>query len=47
MMNTFIIVNIIPHVRDYLEDNSMLVHCKRVFLLSSVWPGTEYTLALS
>ena len=48
MMNTFIIVNITPIciVRDSLKDKSILVHFKKVFLLPSVWPRTEYTRAL-
>ena len=46
MMNTFIIVNITPHVRDSLEDKSMLVHSKKIFLLPSAWQGTEYTWGL-
>ena len=46
MVNTFTIVNIIPHVRDSLEDKSILFHSKKVFFLPSVWSGTEYTWAL-
>ena len=46
MMNTFLIVNITPHVRNSLDNKSMLVHFKKAFLLSSVRPGTEYTWAL-
>ena len=46
MMNTFIIVNITPHVRDSLEDTSMLSYSKRSFLLPSVWLGAKYTWAL-
>ena len=34
------------YVRDSLENKSMLAHFKKVFLLPSVWPGTEYTWAL-
>ena len=42
MMNSFIIVNIIPtHVRDSLGEKSMLAHSKKAFLLSSVWSGIE------
>ena len=43
MMNTFIVVKLPPHLRDSLEDKSMLVYSKKPFLLPSVWPGTEYT----
>ena len=46
MMNTFMIVNITPHVRDSLEDTSMLSHSKKSFLLPSVWLGAKYTWAL-
>ena len=45
MMNTFIIVNIIPTYR-CSWDKSILSHSKKAFLLRSVWPGTEYTWAL-
>ena len=45
-MNTFIIVNIIPYVRDSSQDKSMLFHSKKAFLFPSVWPGTEYAWAL-
>ena len=41
MMNTFIIVNITPI---YKEDKSMFVPSKKVFILPSVWPGTEQRL---
>ena len=41
MMNTFIIVNVVPHT----EDKS-IVHSKKALLLPSDWPGTEYTWAL-
>ena len=34
------------HVRNSLEDKSMLVHSKKAFLLSSVWPGAQCTWAL-
>ena len=34
-----------PHAEN-LEDKTMLVHSKKGFLLPSVWPETEYTLAL-
>ena len=46
MTNTFIIVNINPHVRDNLEDKSMLAHSKKAFHLPSVWPVTECIWAL-
>ena len=46
MMNTFIIVKILPHGRDSSEDKSMLFHSKKAFLLPVVWPGTEYTRTL-
>ena len=46
MMNTFIIVNITPHVRYSLEDKSMFFQSKKTFHLSLVWPGTEYTWTL-
>ena len=39
MMNTFIIVNIIHSYKRFPNP-------KKAFLLPSVWPGTEYTLAL-
>ena len=32
-----------PQVRDSLEVKSMLFYSKMVFLLPSVWPGTNYT----
>ena len=34
-----------PHVRDSQEDKSILVYFKKVFLIRSVWPVTEYTRA--
>ena len=46
MMNTFIIVKITPMCRDSLEDKSMFVHSKKVFLLLSVWLGKKYTCSL-
>ena len=46
MMNTFITVNITPHVRDSLWDKSLLFYSNKAFLLPSVWLGTEYTWAL-
>ena len=46
MMNTFVIVNITPHIRDSVEDKSMLAHSKKAFLLPSIWPGIEYTRVL-
>ena len=46
VMNTFIIVKITPHVRDSLEDKSMLVHSKKAFLLPSVCSQTEHTWTL-
>ena len=46
MMNTFIIVNITQHVRDGLEDKSMIVPSKKAFFLPSVWPETKCTWAL-
>ena len=42
MMNTCIIVDITPYVRD----KSMLLHSRKTFLLPSVWQGTEYTWTL-
>ena len=45
LMNNFI-VNINPHARDSSQDKPMLFHSKKVLLLPSVWPGTEYTWAL-
>ena len=39
-MNTSIIV------KYCFEDKSMIVYCKKLFLLPSVWPGTEYSWAL-
>ena len=46
MMNTFIIVNIIPIRKKWLENKSMLAPPERSFLLPSVWPGREYDWAL-
>ena len=47
MMNTFIIVNINPHVRDSLDDKSMLSTPKRhSFSLQQNTLETEYTWAL-
>ena len=46
MVNTFIIFTLPLHVTDSLEDKSMLLHSKKVFLLHPVWQGTEYTWAL-
>ena len=45
-MNPFMIVNITPHVRDSLEDESTPFHSNKAFLLPSVWLGAEYTCAL-
>ena len=50
-MNIFIILTIItitlpPHVRDSLENKSMLFHSKKANFLPSVWPKTKYTWAL-
>ena len=42
-MNTFIVVNITRHVRDNLEDKSMIVHSKKALPLPSVYPGKDYT----
>ena len=42
-MNTFIVVNITRHVRDSLEDKSMIVHSKKALPLPSVYPGKDYT----
>ena len=36
MMNTFIIVNITPSVRDSLEGKSMLLHFKKAFPVTSL-----------
>ena len=45
-MNTIIIVNITPTCKRYsLENESVLVHSKKAFLLLSVGPGTKYTWA--
>ena len=46
MINTFTIVNITLHVRDSIEDTSILVQSKNIFLLPSVWSGTDYSWAL-
>ena len=37
---------LLPHLRDSLDDKSMLFRSKKAFLLPSVWPGTETTWAL-
>ena len=41
MVNTFIIVNINPHVRDKLHEKSVLVHSKNVFPLTSLGHSFE------
>ena len=40
--NTFITL---PHICKSLEDKSMVIHSKNLFLFPSVYPGTEYTSA--
>ena len=41
MMNSFIIVNITPYVIDSLDDNSMLVHFKKAFSITSLGHSFE------
>ena len=36
-----------PHVKDSLEDKSMIVHSKEAFLVPSFWPWTEHTWTLT
>ena len=46
IVSTFIKLALPQHVRDSLQDKSMLFHSKKSVLLFSVWSGTEYNWAL-